>query len=360
MKRKKSVRTAGSSGRRSRSLEARLKERIGREGPLSYEAFAEAVLYDERQGYYRKGKQEGRDYSTSPEIHSLFGRTIGRYIEKVCDLMGVSSATVLELGGASGRLASHIVSAFRRLHLESYLILEKGREKREGRVRWIKDLESLPAIDGFTFVVANEFFDALPFRKVINRQGTLEEIYVGWEDGFFERSGPPTAALSAFLERYPLFLHEGQVSEVTTAARPLVRAVSRIAKEGCLLVFDYGYHQADIAAGRFFEGSALGYKRRRIRSDFFKGLGAMDITHHVNFDHLRGLLEDEGWRSEGEIEQYRFLCNAGLLEGLAGLEPGERMRAKWLINPEGLGAMVSVLGFSKGLSLPMPGLGRPS
>jgi SAM-dependent MidA family methyltransferase len=340
------------------SLEGRLRERIGREGPISYESFVETVLYDEQHGYYRAGKQEGVDYSTSPEIHALFGRTVGRYMEDVCERLGRSSVNVLELGGASGRLAVDIASAFTRLSLEHYIILEKGRKERRDRIRWVETLDEVPRLEGLTFVVANEFFDALPFHKVISRQGAIEEVYVGWEDGFFEQAGPPGAGLADFLRRYPVYLHEGQVSEATSAALPIVRAVSGIVAEGCFLIFDYGYHRAEIAAGRFFGGSGLGYKQRKMRDDPFAELGTMDITHHVNFDHLRAMLEDAGWRSEGETAQYRFLCAAGALEALGRMPAAERASAKWLINPEGLGAMISVLAFSRNIGGFLPGFGR--
>ncbi len=339
-------------------LEGRLRARIGREGPISYESFVETVLYDERHGYYRAGKQEGIDYSTSPEIDALFGRTLGRYIEDVCGRLGRSSVNVLELGGASGRLAVDIASAFTRLSLEHYIILEKGKKEKRDRIGWVESLDEVPRLEGLTFVVANEFFDALPFHKIVSRQGAIEEIYVGWEDGFFEQSGPPGADLADFLRRYPVYLHEEQVSEATTAALPIVRAVSGIVTEGCLLIFDYGYHGAEIAAGRFFGGSGLGYKQRNIRDDLLAELGAIDITHHVNFDHLGAMLEDAGWRREGETAQYRFLCAAGALEALAGMPAAGRMSAKWLINPEGLGAMISVLAFSRNIAGSLPGFGR--
>jgi len=120
-------------------------------------------------------------------------------------------------------------------------------------------------------------------------------------------------------------------------------------------VFDYGYHSAEVGQGRFPEGSVLGYREGRILTDIFRDLGNMDITHHVNFDHLSAMLEDQGWKKEGEIEQYRFLFNAGIVEELAVLSTDQRMKAKWLINPEGLGSMISVLGFNKGLSIPLSG-----
>ncbi len=343
------------TGRHPSPVEEQLKARMAATGLLSYDAFLETVLYDEHHGYYRAGKQGRQDYCTSPEIHALFGRTLGGYIEAVCDRMQVPSVAILELGGASGKLAGDICSGFTHLTPDAYFILEKGRERRSGALRWINTLERLPAMEGFTFILANEFFDALPFHRVINREGRHEEVYVGHKDGFFEETGPLSEPVASFLDDYPIFLQEHQELEVTTAAAPVVEAVSRLVGKGCFLVFDYGYHQADIAAGRFSHGSALGYRDRRIRTDLFSSLGRTDITHHVNFDHIEALLDKEGWRKDGETEQYRFLHRAGVLERLGGLSVEERMSVKWLIMPEGLGSTIQVLGFSKGLPFPMPG-----
>ncbi len=343
------------TGRHPSPVEEQLKARMGSAGLLSYEAFLETVLYDAHYGYYRAGKQGRQDYCTSPEIHALFGRTLGAYIEALMDRMQSQPVAILELGGASGKLAADILSAFTHLAPEAYFILEKGRERRSGAIRWINTLDRLQALEGFTFILANEFFDALPFHRVINREGRLEEVYVGHKDGFFEQKGPLSRPVASFLDDHPIFLQEHQELEVTTAAAPLVKALSSLAGRGCFLLFDYGYHQADITAGRFSSGSMLGYRDRRIRDDLFASLGRADITHHVNFDHIEALLAKEGWRKDGETEQYRFLHKAGALERLEGLTVEERMSAKWLIMPEGLGSTISVLGFSRGLPFPMPG-----
>jgi SAM-dependent MidA family methyltransferase len=338
------------------SIKERLISRIGEKGLITYEAFLEIVLYDEGQGYYRAGKADRKDYQTSPEISPLFGRTIGRYIETLCDLLGVRSLNILEPGGASGRLAGQIMSALTRTTVKRYIIIDKGTERKEGVLECVNTFDHLePLDDTMTFVVANEFFDALPFHRIQNRRETLYEIYVGHEEGFFEQMGPLSDTLQAFLGRYPIFLQEGQTLEVTAYGRPFIEKLSSVVHRGCLLVFDYGYHQAEIAGGRFFDGSLLGYKNRQIRDDLYTDLGEMDITHHVNLDHLSTMFADAGWRKEGETEQSRFLQRVGIMDLLAAASREERMSATWLINPEGLGSMISVLAFSKGTPTAMPG-----
>jgi SAM-dependent MidA family methyltransferase len=342
----------------SSSIERLLKERIVTEGPLTYETFVDIVLYDELFGYYRTGKRERKDFITSPEIHAVFGRVLGRYLEGVRSLAGASSFSVVELGGASGGLAKDVLSAFTTLPPEQYFIVEKGPEREEGLIRWMNDVDRIGRQPGLTFVLANEFFDALPFHRVINRAGGLQEIYVGYDQGFFEETGSLSASLVHFLDRYPIFLPPGQPIEVTTYGLPILARLSALLDQACFIVFDYGYHAAEIEEGRFPNGSIVGYAARRVRADVFDSLGEADITHHVNFDHLSAMLRDQGWREEGGVEQYRFLFNAGMGEELARLSMEERLSAKWLLNPEGLGSMISVLGFTKSLSAPLPGFKR--
>ncbi len=340
------------------TVRERLQERMSREGLLTYEAFLETVLYDPDVGYYRAGKQERLDYLTSPELHALFGATIGRYIEGICDSLHIGSPTILELGGASGRLASDVLSGLTRLSPALYLILEKGEERQQGIIRWVNDLRHAEIPLGFVFVIANEFFDALPFHRIINVEGALREIYIGHDEGFFEQTGELSAPVSAFLDRYPVALHEGQTLEVTPRSAEIAAQLAAVTGQSCWLVFDYGYHQSDIVAGRFMTGSILAYHRWNIHENVFDNLGEMDITHHVNFDHLSAVLGAQGWKKEGETEQYRFLYNAGIFEQVSRLPADRRMSAMSVLNPEGIGSMISALGFSRGLSIPMPGFTR--
>jgi SAM-dependent MidA family methyltransferase len=337
------------------AIERKLKDRIRREGPVTYEAFLDAVLYDQEAGYYREGKRLRKDYYTSPEIHPVFGKTIGKCIEDIRGSCGRDKVTVVELGGGSGLLADQIVSSGSHSRSLEYFIVERGRRKEMSRMVWVSDPGELPPNEGLTVVVANEFLDALPFHRVVRADGGVEEIYVDYADGFTELLGPLCSSVEAFLGSHPLFLNLHQSAEVTTRTAEILSRLDGIVNEGLLLVFDYGYHAEDLAHGRFFDGSAIGYMDFKIRADMFRDLGKMDITHHVNFDHLEAILRGLGWRKAGEMGQYRFLIKAGILEQMMMLPDAERISAKALINPQGLGSMISVLGFTKNLSCAVPG-----
>jgi SAM-dependent MidA family methyltransferase len=340
------------------NLKDKLIGEILKKGRLSYADVVELLLYDPAHGYYRSGKPHQKDFLTSPEISPIFGHAIGKYLERVCTSLGLSRLSLLELGGASGELAQALISGASGISVERCVIVEKGEHARQGIVEWVDDLRAVPPLEGFTAVIANEFLDALPFHRIRCREGELEEIHVGHGDGFFEEPGPLEPHVRSYLERFPLPLPEGQVLEITPDLLDVAARLSTAVERGIFLVFDYGYHNADIAAGRFPDGSMVGYRDFMLVDDVLEEPGSADVTHHVNFDHLSGILTDQGWRKEGELPQYRFLFQAGMLDALGSLPEAQRLAAKSLIDPRGLGSVISTLAFTKNIDLPIPAFQR--
>lgn len=340
------------------TLDSKLKALIRREGPITYETFLDTVLYDAELGYYKTGKQPRKDYLTSPEIHPVFAQTLGDYIRGIKTAYRQESITILELGGGSGILAEQLLASLDYNSAYRYIILEKGHSGETGFVSWVSDPAQIPDIRGLAIIIANEFFDALPFHRVLMTEVGLKEIYIDFMDGYVEYPGPLSLEVEAFLQSYPVALRVRQAAEVTPRSLNIVSQISDKVEEAVLLVFDYGYHNPDLAHGRFFEGSMVGYRQMKLKENLFEELGAVDITHHVNFDHLTGMFEHLGWVKAGEIEQYRFLINIGVLERIATLPQTELASAKGVINPHGIGSMISVLGFSKNIRWEVPGFNR--
>ena len=66
-------------------LAERIAERIRREGPIPFDRFVDAALYDEDGGFYARGGgagRAGRDFVTSPEVGVLFGALVARYLDR--------------------------------------------------------------------------------------------------------------------------------------------------------------------------------------------------------------------------------------------------------------------------------------
>jgi SAM-dependent MidA family methyltransferase len=338
------------------SLEQQLQARIRASGPVTYREFVETALFDPRGGYYRNGKPDHRDFLTSPEVHSVFGEAIARYTLRLADMVDEERFSLLELGGGVGRLGRAIVEALPATRLESYIILDKARAgESEGSIKWIGTVEHLPAFDGFTVVVANEFFDALPFHRVVRLNGCLKEIYLDFEDGFVDIPLPLSPNLTAYLETYPLFLNEQQTLEVTPALQAIGSALTEKVRRGVMLVFDYGYHLEDIAYGGHFDGTMVSYRNYVMSPDVFSVIGEKDISHHVNFDHLTAIFAKAGWKKGGETVQYRFLNAIGMANVIGSLSDLERRAARMLLDPDGMGSTFRVLGLSNCGITELPG-----
>ena len=164
-------------------LVTHLRERIRNEGPLSFRDFMEEALYHPEFGYYNSARNPiGRqgDFYTSSDLDPIFGKLLARKFAQMASALGVSpeAFTIVELGAGRGLLARQILQH----HHFPYRILERSAAMRERQreslqgfdVEW---MEALPAgITGCVF--SNEFFDALPVRRVICRNGALREIHV--------------------------------------------------------------------------------------------------------------------------------------------------------------------------------------
>src|SRR3984885_1564159 len=92
-----------------------LKEQIAAAGGwLSFERFMDLALYAPGLGYYSGGAQklgQAGDFTTAPEISSLFGRCVALQCAEVLRalhsgaLRSPDAGSILEIGAGSGRLA---------------------------------------------------------------------------------------------------------------------------------------------------------------------------------------------------------------------------------------------------------------
>src|ERR1700735_3878013 len=157
---------------------ARMRDHLAAEitaagGWLSFERFMDLALYAPGLGYYSGGAQklgEGGDFTTAPEVSSLFGACVAVQCAEV--LSKLVEGSVLEIGAGSGRLAADLLTRLETLNQlpDHYWILEvsadlrpRQRERLEKclphllhRVQWL----DRPPQEGFDgVIVANEVLD---------------------------------------------------------------------------------------------------------------------------------------------------------------------------------------------------------
>ena len=325
-------------------LVTHLRSRIRNEGPLSFRDFMEEALYHPEFGYYNSTRNPiGRqgDFYTSSDLDPIFGKLLARKFAQMASALGVSpeAFTIVELGAGRGLLARQILEH----HHFPYRILERSaamRERQRGSLQGfeVEWLEALPAgITGCVF--SNEFFDALPVRRVICRNGALREIHVTSE--FSEVEGD-------LQEPLDITLLEGQLADINTDARQWIKRIGASLDRGYHLAIDYGYQDREFYARP--RGTLMCYWRHQAVEDPYLRIGEQDITAHVNFSDLIREGAAVGLTTEEFKTQMDFLVQLGVLKELEALMPADTaeaiqrvMAVKKLVLPGGMGERFKVL-----------------
>lgn len=356
------------------SLGERLRDRIGREGPIPFRDWMEAALYDPHGGYYSRPHPErwGRrgDYRTSPEYSPLFAATFARYFNKLhAELGAPGKLTILEAGAGAGHFAEGLLGTlqdrFPELFLATnYIIDEIGlnsgasartRLERFGeRVRFKPLLEA--EIADTAIVFSNELLDSFPVHRVTTSAGQLVEFYVALDESrnFAWTTGrPSTHRVAEYLKRAGVELPEGQAAEINLAiADWLSRAAAKL-NDGYIVTVDYGAEARDLYDSSLRnEGTLRAFRRHQFAADVLAHPGEQDITTTVDWTFAKQVGETLGLATIEYARLDRFLLRAGLLEEVelmtaearddaarAQLRTGSRE----MIFPDGLAASFQVL-----------------
>ncbi|MBN2112998.1 MAG: SAM-dependent methyltransferase [Acidimicrobiia bacterium] len=341
-------------------LGARLAARIRAEGPLPFDEFMRAALYDPDEGYFTAGPlrsaREG-DFLTSPEVSPLFGAVLARFVEAEAGRIGADPVMVVDAGAGSGTLLRSLLDAAR-VGVRAWA-LEVSPAARESLRLFVPEAAVAQSPAALTLpirgvVVANELADNLPAAVAVRRDGGWAERLVGEEQGrLCWLEGPARPEVAAWAERHAGPVPEGGLVEAQIAAGEWLRGTLRRLAAGAVLVVDYGDTGPGLTARRA-EGTLRTYRGHHLGPDPLLEPGHTDITLDVDFGALRTAAEEEGARAE-IYSQASFLERWGLgdllkarrAEELALAREGnalERLRVRSLItggeallHPRGLG-----------------------
>ena len=303
------------------TLRASIEARIAASGPISLADYMAECLLHPTLGYYTTRDPFGAagDFTTAPEISQMFGELIGLSVAQAWLDQGAPAAIVLaELGPGRGTLMADLLRATRNVpgfHAALRLVLVeaspvlRARQRQtlaDYRVEWCDDVAQLP--QGPLFVVANEFFDALPIRA-FQRDGS------GWRERMV---GPglrlglsPVADIPAL--RYRLAdVAQGQIVELCPAAPTIMAEIAgRIAGHGgAALIVDYGDWGG--------QGDTFQAVKANAYADPFAEPGQADLTAHVDFAALSaGLPVAHAYTTQGQ-----FLHACGIAARSARLATG--------------------------------------
>jgi SAM-dependent MidA family methyltransferase len=352
-------------------LVAAIRSEIGT-GAITFERFMELALYHPQYGYYiARSDRPTRtgDFLTAPETHPLFGHALARQLDEMWQVLGrPREFTLREHGPGTGSLALSVMEGLTAERSEligglRYQPVEVEHGRADAVVARLTDAGFADALRDagepvVGCILANELLDALPVHRVVQRGGTLLEIFVTWRDGWFadEPAEPSTDALSAYLDAAGVALADEQQAEINLRAPGWIQSAAADLERGYLLLIDYG-HSADALYGpRRQRGTLLAYQGHEVSDDPYAAVGEQDLTSHVDLSAVESAAKNAELRPVGRTTQAEFLTALGLGELLdrlgrtAGADPAEYIAARAatlrFLDPRAMGAF-AVLAFGR-------------
>ena len=286
----------------------------------SLDSFINKSLYEKNKGYYQRKIEFGRkgDFITSPGISKLFSEMIAIWIVSFWEnLNKPEKINLVELGAGNGELLEVLIKTFNKLTIVKdkfkFHIFEKSeslkklqKKKFLRNVKWLNNLSELT--NSPTIFLANEFFDALPIKQFI-------KINDDWYENFvlLNKSGKFSLKKKKVTKKKMEKIFSQGVDENQNFVEfsPLmVKYLKSICKKiksstGGILLIDYG------TFNKKMYDSLQGIKNHK-KVDIFDDYQNIDITHHINFNFIKQIVNLNGLKVGGIINQGSFLKNMGI------------------------------------------------
>jgi SAM-dependent MidA family methyltransferase len=344
------------------SLSQRIARLIEAQGPISIAQFMTIALHDPQAGYYATHDPFGArgDFVTAPEVSQMFGEMLGLWIAQSWHDQGKPDARLVELGPGRGTLMSDALRVIRQLmpeflrRVEIVLVetsptltaIQKETLANTGaNVQWTVQFDDILAHKPL-FLLANEFFDALPIRQFVKTERGWCERMVVARDGALDFALSPEAVPNSILPANRDGAPLGAFYETSPAATAIVQQIAEAIarKGGAALIVDYGYG----ADGGF--GETLQAIAAHKYASVLEAPGDADLSAHVDFAALARIAREAGAAPFGPVPQGEFLEALGIVQraatlarGRLGSTPEIDAQLERLILPDQMGTLFKAL-----------------
>ena len=267
-----------------------LIRRISATGPITLADYMTDCLMHPAHGYYSTRDPFGAagDFITAPEISQMFGELLGLCLAQTwLDQGSPARFTLAELGPGRGTCMADILRATRAVpgfHAAAQIaLIEASPTLRVVQAKtlaghapvWCDTVAGLP--DQPLYLIANEFFDALPIDQFQRGASGWHRRMVGLGDlGLTLGLSAPLPCPDARFASDP----EGTVVEICPPAAPICTHIGALIRKhgGAALIIDYG--------GWRSKGDTLQALRNHTPEHPLANPGNADLTAHVDFEAL--------------------------------------------------------------------------
>jgi len=352
---------------KSRGPEAGLRARIAARGPVGFDEFMAAALYDPQGGYYasvepRTGKHG--DFFTNVSVGPVFGKLLAAQFIEMRGLLGdPEDFTIVEQGANDGQLLADILRAWegslpRVIVVEPLANLRARQEKTLApwleRVTHVTHESDLPRFTGVIY--ANELLDAFPVKLLVRERGLWRERRVGHDgEKFIFVEAPYSGAVPPVPEEIPHF-----ATEICPSLASWMETIAAKLERGWMLLVDYGHP----AIARYHPARACGtlaaYCKHERMNDPLAEPGSRDLTAHVDFTAAARAAQASGLSLAGFTDQHHALTALAekvfhpVPDRALSEEAAREMRAlRQLLHPESMGTSFKFLALAKNSDAPL-------
>lgn len=342
-------------------------------GPISFQKWMQAALYQPKLGYYESTEIFGKqgDFTTASAMGPWLALAFAETINKSWLALGSpTSWTLIEQGGGSGDLLCNTVKALKDIGLQPTQIIavetsEQLRQQQRDNfishhidVNQYTSLKEIPVVE-HAIMYSNELPDAFPVSSFIWKNNTIIERGVDWNEQTFiwaELETLPasdTSIADSLQQQWP----EAYISEFNPQLPAWQNDITNVFEQGVVLTVDYGYTQQEYYRPQRVDGTLMGHYQHQVVDDVLKlSPGLCDITAHVDFTTLKQAGEKVGLESLAYTTQGAWLAQSEAvqrhIQKLAANPDVDSIaqitQAKRLMLPNGMGESFKILIQGKG------------
>ncbi|WP_426032849.1 class I SAM-dependent methyltransferase [Cypionkella sp. TWP1-2-1b2] len=283
-----------------------LIRRIQATGPITLADYMAECLLHPEYGYYSTRDPFGAagDFTTAPEISQMFGELLGLCLAQTwLDQGAPARFTLAELGPGRGTLMADVLRATKRVagfHAAAQVLLVEASATLRARQRATLGDYPVQWADQLTlgetplYLLANEFFDALPIRQFTRHGQGWEETLIGVTNHRLSLGKSPPSQISP-LDHRLADTKPGDIVEICPAAAPIMQTIAAQIEThgGAALILDYGDWTS--------RGDTFQALKAHSFTDPIAQPGEADLTAHVDFAALAAACTSHAYTTQGQL-----------------------------------------------------------